>query len=158
MRHRIFLSLLALVTVALAAACGPRRPPGTEPPDTAHQPVNYFVRIERSGGMSYAITMSTDRVRRDSVDFVLPAWVPGQYGQLSNQVQAESFSVRDGRGNPVATRRIGSTRWRLYPDGEPYLSVAYEIVPDPPSEPLPFRTRLDLHSGYALGGGLFGAL
>ncbi|HUF89766.1 MAG TPA: PDZ domain-containing protein, partial [Gemmatimonadota bacterium] len=47
---------------------------------------------------------------------------------------------------------------RLYPDGEPYLSVAYEIVPDPPSEPLPFRTRLDLHSGYALGGGLFGAL
>jgi predicted metalloprotease with PDZ domain len=66
--------------------------------------------------------------------------------------------VQDGRGDPVSTRRISATRWRLYPEGAQYLSVGYQIVPDPPSEPLPFRTRLDLHSGYALGSGLFGYL
>lgn len=157
MRPSLVLRLLALAVVVLGA-CGPRRPPGTEPPETARQPVNYFVRVARGGAPAYLITVSTDRVRRDSVDFFLPAWIPGQYGQLSNLVQAESFTVRDGSGDPVATRRIGSTRWRLYPKGEQYLSVAYEIVPDPPSEPLPFRTRLDLHAGYALGGGLFGTL
>jgi predicted metalloprotease with PDZ domain len=150
--------LLALLIVVGIAACGPRRPPETMPPETARQPVNYFVRIARSGSDAYDVSMTTDRVRRDSVDFVLTSWVPGQYGPLSSQIQAESFSVRDGRGDPVATRRISGTRWRLYPDGEQYLSVTYQIVPDPPSEPLPFRTRLDLHAGYALGAGLFGYL
>ncbi|HET9334501.1 MAG TPA: PDZ domain-containing protein [Gemmatimonadota bacterium] len=151
--------LFAIVAVVVVAACGPRRPPPeTIPAETARQPVNYFVRIARSGSDAYDISMTTDRVRRDSVDFVLTSWVPGQYGPLSSQVQAESFSVRDGRGDPVATRRISATRWRLYPDGEEYLTVAYLIVPDPPSEPLPFRTRLDLHAGYALGAGLFGYL
>lgn len=149
--------VLALCAATALAACGPRRPPGTIP-DTARQPVNYFVRVERTGALRYDLSMTADRVRRDSVDFVLPSWVPGQYGPLSSQIQAESFSVRDGRGDPVATRRISATRWRLYPDEEQYLSVAYQIVPDPPSEPLPFRTRLDLHAGYALGAGLFGFL
>ncbi|HET6637390.1 MAG TPA: PDZ domain-containing protein [Gemmatimonadota bacterium] len=151
-----------LLTVALlaglGAACGPRRPPETGLPDTARQPVNYFVRVQMSGGMRYDISLTTDRVGRDSVDFALPTWLPGQYGPLSSQVQAESFSVQDGHGDPVSTRRISATRWRLYPEGEQYLSVGYQIVPDPPSEPLPFRTRLDLHSGYALGSGLFGYL
>jgi predicted metalloprotease with PDZ domain len=124
----------------------------------ARQPVNYFVRVQLSGGMRYEISLTTDRVGRDSIDFALPTWVPGQYGPLSSQVQAESFSVQDGRGDPVSTRRISGTRWRLYPEGAQYLSVSYQIVPDPPSEPLPFRTRLDLHSGYALGAGLFGYL
>ena len=142
----------------LGVACGPRRPPETGLPDTARQPVNYFVRVQVSGGMRYDISLTTDRIGRDSLDFVLPSWVPGQYGPLSSQVQAESFSVQDGRGDPVSTRRISGTRWRLYPEGAQYLSVAYQIVPDPPSEPLPFRTRLDLHSGYALGAGLFGYL
>jgi len=158
MRLRSSLRLLALSAVVLGAACGPRRPPETEPPETARQPINYYVRLARTGAAVYGITLQTDRVGRDSVDFVLPAWIPGQYGELANQVQAESFSVRDGHGDPVPTRRISAIRWRLYPDGEQYLSVAYEIVPDPPSEPLPFRTRLDLHAGYALGGGLFGTL
>ncbi|HJU87688.1 MAG TPA: PDZ domain-containing protein, partial [Gemmatimonadota bacterium] len=116
------------------------------------------VRVQVSGGMRYDISLTTDRVGRDSVDFALPTWVPGQYGPLSSQVQAESFTVQDGRGDPVSTRRISATRWRLYPEGAQYLSVGYQIVPDPPSEPLPFRTRLDLHSGYALGSGLFGYL
>ena len=150
--------LLFAVLAGLAAACGPRQPPETGLPDTARQPVSYFVRVQLSGGMRYEVSLTTDRVGRDSVDFALPTWVPGQYGPLSSQVQAESFSVRDGRGDPVSTRRISGTRWRLYPEGEQYLSVAYQIVPDPPSEPLPFRTRLDLHSGYALGSGLFGYL
>jgi len=150
--------LLALLGLAVLAACGPRRPPDALPPDTARQPVNYFVRIARAGVDAYDVSMTTDRVRRDSVDFVLASWVPGQYGPLSSQIQAESFSVTDGRGDPVATRRISDTRWRLYPDGQQYLSVAYQIVPDPPTEPLPFRTRLDLHAGYALGAGLFGYL
>ena len=150
--------LVPALLAGLAAACGPRQPPGTELSDTARQPVSYFVRVQLSGGMRYDVSLTTDRVGRDSVDFALPAWVPGQYGPLSSQVQAESFSVRDGRGDPVSTRRISGTRWRLYPEGEQYLSVAYQIVPDPPSEPLPFRTRLDFHSGYALGAGLFGFL
>ena len=150
-------SLLALLTLVLVAACGPRRPPETLP-ETARQPVGYFVRVELTGTLRYDVSLTTDRVRRDSVDFVLPSWVPGQYGQLSSQVQAESFSVRDGRGDPVATRRISGTRWRLYPEGAEYLSVAYQILPDPTSEPLPFRTRIDLHSGHALGAGLFGFL
>ncbi|HEY7472292.1 MAG TPA: PDZ domain-containing protein [Gemmatimonadota bacterium] len=149
--------VVALAALAAIAACGPRRPPETLP-ETARQPVGYFVRIDRTGALRYEVSLTTDRVRRDSVDFVLPSWVAGQYGQLSSQIQAESFSARDGRGNPVATRRISGTRWRLYPDGAEYLSVAYQILPDPPSEPLPFRTRLDSHAGYALGAGLFGTL
>ena len=150
--------LIVALLAGLVAACGPRRPPETGPPDTGRQPVNYFVRVQVSGGMRYDVSLTTDRVGRDSVDFALPAWVAGQYGPLSSQVQAESFSVQDGSGDPVSTRRISATRWRLYPGGEQYLSVGYQIVPDPPSEPLPFRTRLDLHSGYALGAGLFGYL
>jgi predicted metalloprotease with PDZ domain len=151
------LRLAVPVALLAFAACGPRRGPEVLP-ETARQPVGYFVRIDRSGTFRYSVSLTTDRVRRDSLDFVLPSWVSGQYGQLSSQLQAESFSVRDGRGDPVATRRISGTRWRLYPEGEEYLSVDYQILPDPETEPLPFRTRLDAHAGYALGAGLFGYL
>jgi predicted metalloprotease with PDZ domain len=149
---------LALFTIALIAACGGPPPPETGLPDAGRQPVGYFVRVELAGAMRFDISMTTDRVRRDSVDFVLPSWVPGQYGQLASQIQAESFSVRDGGGDPVSTRRISATRWRLYPEDTQYLSVAYQILPDPTTEPLPFRTRIDLHTGYALGAGLFATL
>lgn len=152
------LPAIAIIALVLSSACGPRRPQQGPLPVTARQPVGYFVRVERNGALRYDVSMSTDRVRSDSVDFILPSWVSGQYGQLSSQLQAENFSVRDGRGDPVATRRMSGTRWRLYPDDAEYLSVSYQILPDPPSEPLPFRTRLDLHAGYALGAGLFGYL
>lgn len=153
-RTAVFFLLLSL---ALIAACGPPPRPATHP-ETTRQPVGYFVRVELAGSMRFDVSMTTDRVGRDSVDFVLPSWVPGQYGPLASQVQAESFSVRDGGGDPVSTRRISATRWRLYPEGSQYLNVAYQILPDPLSEPLPFRTRIDLHAGYALGAGLFGYL
>ena len=139
-----------------ADALRTRRPP--EIARNRRQPVSYFVRVELRGALHYDVSMTTDRVRRDSVDFVLPSWVPGPVRSAREQIQAESFSVRDDRGDPVATRRISGTRWRLYPEDAQYLSVAYQIMPDPPSEPLPFRTRIDLHAGYALGAGLFGFL
>ena len=86
--------------------------------------MSYSYSPSRPATGAYDLSLTTDRVRRDSLDFVLPSWAPGQYGPLSSQVQLESFSVRDGHGDPIATRRISGTRWRLYPDGEQYLNVA----------------------------------
>ncbi len=147
--------LVAGIVAILAAGCA-SRPPG--PPPVPTSPINYYVRVVRAGVDRYDVSLAADRVRADSIDFVLPAWLPGRYTAGPEASTLENFSVRDGRGSAVATRRLGSNRWRLYPARADYLTIGYQIVPGPGPGPLAFRTLLDLEGGYSIGAGLFGYL
>ena len=147
-------ALPAAVALA-AAACDSRPPPAPERPAG---PINYYVRVARDGVDRYDVSLAADDVRRDSIDFFLPAWTPGAYGRDPDTATIENFSVRDGHGTPIATRRIGAKRWRLYPSGADYVTIGYQVIPGPGPGPLAFRTQLGLEGGYTLGAGLFGTL
>lgn len=161
--HPWFRALSALLAggalAAVAAACGGgavvRTPDGVAPGQNV---VAYYVRVARPGADRYEVTLAADGIRGDSLDFVLPAWAPGRYGIGPGRAIIENFVARDARGEPMATRRLGLTRWRLYPRRDGALTVGYLVVPGASTDPMPFRTRLDLHSGYATGAGLFGYL
>lgn len=120
--------------------------------------INYFVRVSGAGADRYQVALAADRIRADSLDFVLPTWIPGQYGIGPHRTIVESFSARDGEGQPVSSRRVGVASWRLYTRDVHYLGLSYEIVPGPTGVPLPFRTQLGLHYGYSPGAGLLGTL
>lgn len=141
--------------VLALAACASHAPPRQEAPRSA---VNYYVRLAQAGVDRFDVSVALDEVRRDSLDFVLPVWTPGELEPAVDGSAIENFSVRDGRGRPITTRRLGPTRWRIYPVDTSYLTVGYQVVPAAAAGPLPFRPRLGLHSGYALGSMLFGHL
>lgn len=147
-----------LAVLAIAAACAsPGVPEGNRRVPTP-ETVSYFVRMPRVGADRYEVSLAADRVRADSIDFALPAWIPGQYGIGPDRAIIESFAVRDGAGRPVETRRLGVASWRLYTEDVRYLAISYHVLPDPAVVPLPFRTQLDLHWGYSPAGGLLGTL
>ncbi|HUP01764.1 MAG TPA: PDZ domain-containing protein [Gemmatimonadota bacterium] len=152
----VTLAHLALALAALALAACASRPPAVR--ERPLSPVNYYVRVVRAGVDRYDVSIAADAVRRDSIDFVLPAWTPGSYGRDSGSATVENFSVRDGHGNPIATRRITGGRWRLYPAGIDYLTIGYQVLPGFGSGPLAFQTLLGLQGGYTLGAALFGHL
>lgn len=149
-------ALLLLAALPLAA-CGGRTeaPPGrVAEPAT---PVHYYVRLANPGATRYEVAIAVDRIRRDSLDFVLPAWVPGQYATRVPSA-AENFAARDGRGRPIPVRRLAVNAWRIYTETSDYVVVDYKILPGGPSEPLASRVQLDLSGGYAIGGALLGYL
>lgn len=143
----------AIVLVLLGCAA---QPPGTGERPARGVPVNYYVRVASPAAGAFDVTLAADDVRADSIDFVLPAWVPGRYGLGAGRTVIENFAARDDEGRPIASRRSGLTSWRLYPDRARYVTVSYRVVPGPVTVPLPFRTRLGIHGGYALGGALLG--
>lgn len=147
----------ALAMTILATGCASGGADGDRRVPTPSM-VNYFVRIPEAGADRYEVSLAADRIRADSIDFALPAWIPGQYGIGPDRMLVENFSVRDGEGTPVTFRRLGVASWRLYTRDVEYLAVSYQVVPDPDVVPLPFRTQLELHYGYSPGAGLFGAL
>ena len=150
-----FLPLLVLIAAAGLAGCARR---GAAPPGRIVEtgpPVNYYVRVASPGAIRYEVTVALERLRSDSVDFVLPAWVPGQYATRIPSV-AENFVARDGRGRPIPVRRLAVNVWRLYTETTDYVAVDYKILPGGPAEPLATRPQLDLHSGYAIGASLLG--
>ena len=147
-----------LALLALATGCASGGPPGDGGRVATPNTVNYFVRMPDAGADRYDVSLAADRLRADSIDFALPAWIPGQYGIGPDRTIVENFAVRDGKGRPVSFRRLGVASWRLYTRGVRYVTVSYRIVPDPDVVPLPFRTQLELHYGYSPGAGLLGTL
>ncbi|MBW3660303.1 MAG: PDZ domain-containing protein [Gemmatimonadetes bacterium] len=150
--------LRALVLLAVAVGCATGGPPDGDGRVPTAPTVDYFVRMAGAGADRFQVSLAVDRVRADSIDFVLPAWIPGQYGFGPDRTIVESFAARDGEGRPVATRRLGVASWRLYTRDVGYLALSYDVIPDPPVVPLPFRTQLELHYGYSPGAGLLGTL
>ncbi len=152
MRWSLLLAVLALV--ALPAACGR----GGAPPGRVVQPdspVNYYLRVHAPGSDRYQVSVAVDRLRRDSVDFILPAWIPGQYATRVPS-SAENFTARDGRNRPIPIRRIAVNAWRLYTQSTDYVALEYMITRGTQLEPLATRVQLDLHGGYAMGGAVLG--
>lgn len=146
----------ALLGAAVTVAGCASRPPVL--PSTPETPVNYYVRIDRAGERRFDVSMAVDELRADSIDFYLPAWIPGRYRAVSRP-EIESFSVREGHGEPVALRRLGSHRWRLYPAGANYITIGYRVAASEDAGPgRATATLLGLEGGYTLGAGLFGTL
>lgn len=148
----------ALVGMAIATGCASGGPPEGDVRVPTALTVNYFVRVAGAGADRYQVSLAADRIRADSLDFGLPAWIPGQYGIGPDRTVVENFSARDGEGRPVSSRRLGVASWRLYTRDVHYLALSYDVVPDPAVVPLPFRTQLGLHYGYSPGAGLLGTL
>ncbi len=65
------LSVLALALAGCAA-----RSVGTDVPST---PVNYYVRVERAKPDRFEVSVALDHIRGDSIDYVLPARIPGRF-------------------------------------------------------------------------------
>lgn len=158
MRLRLLVRLLCPPLVLLGLVhCASRAPRPERPPDDRSS-IHYYVRVEDPARSGFAITLAADRIRGDSLDFVLPTWTPGRYGLGVGRTVIENFTAEDGQGRHVPARRLDATSWRLYQEGERYVTISYEVVTGPASEPLPFRAQLDLRSGHALGANLFGTL
>jgi predicted metalloprotease with PDZ domain len=155
MRSVCRLLVFSLVVVAFAG-CGRRAaPPGRVVQPAG--PVNYYVRLTSPGAVRYEVTLAAERLPGDSVDFVLPAWLPGLYATRTPSVP-ENFAARDGRGRPIPIRRLAVNAWRLYTETTEYVSIDYKVVPGSPDEPLATRPQVDLHSGYAVAGTILGYL
>ncbi|MDX1623684.1 MAG: hypothetical protein R3199_06860 [Gemmatimonadota bacterium] len=154
---KIARTLMPLLAAIVLVGCGARAPRGDRPASQG-PPLGYVVRVAEAATAGYHVTLTAERLRRDSLDFVLPAWTPGRYGLGVGRPVVENFAARDGRGRPVPARRTGATSWRLYLEDDGFLTLSYRVVPGPESEPLPFRTQLGLRSGYALGAGIFGTI
>lgn len=143
---------VSLSVLALALAGCATRSVGTDVPTT---PVNYYVRVERAKPDRFEVSVALDHVRRDSIDYVLPAWIPGRFEPLE-PAPVEGFTVRDGHGEPVTARQLDANRWRVYPGGEKYLTIGYQVKNGAGEVPLAVAPRVDRRSGYALGASLFG--
>jgi predicted metalloprotease with PDZ domain len=155
MRSALRLVAFTVVVFALTGCARRVGPPGrvVEPAN----PVNYYIRLTSPGAARYEVTLATERVPGDSVDFVLPAWLPGLYATRTPSVP-ENFAARDGRGRPLPVRRLAVNAWRLYTETTDYVSIDYKVVPGSPAEPLATRPQIDLHGGYAVGATLLGYL
>ncbi len=144
--------VLGLGVLALALGGCAARSVGTDVPST---PVNYYVRVERAKPDRFEVSVALDHIRRDSIDYVLPAWIPGRFEPFE-PAPIEGFAARNGHGEPVTTRQIDANRWRLYPVGEKYVTVGYYVKNSQREVPLALGPRVDRRSGYALGASLFG--
>lgn len=147
-----------VVAAAVLAGCGrDGRPPRTTPTEKA-PPVQYYLRVPDPAADAFEITVTAEKVGGDSLDFVVPVWVPGRYASRGYGPVVTNFSARDGRNRPVPTRRITQGVWRLYIEDADYVATSYRVAPPAPraDEPLAFRPRIDLVGAYALGANVFG--
>lgn len=145
-------STIAMLAVTGCASRAPLRPPIPE------TPVNYYVRVDRATASGYEVSVAFDEVNADSIDFYLPAWTPGRY-VVDRRPEIESFSVREGHGEPIAMRRVDDRRWRIYPGQARYVTIGYRVPTGVDAGAgRAFATLLGLEGGYVTGAALFGTL
>lgn len=145
-----------VIAVALAGCGREVRAPGTSP--AVLPPVSYYLRVSAPAADAFEVTVTAERIRADSIDFLVPAWVPGRYASRGYGPLVGDFSARDGGNRPVRTRRISEGGWRLYVGRADYVAVEYTVTPPPEQarEPLAFRPRIDLAGAYTMGANVFG--
>ena len=88
----------------------------------------YTLHASEPSGHRVPFTILLDGVQEETVDLVLPSWVPGSYHIVDYVRGFRGLSARqEPEGGPLTVERVDKARWRVRTDGAQRVRVDYTV-------------------------------
>jgi predicted metalloprotease with PDZ domain len=87
----------------------------------------YTVRMENPEWHFFQVQLTCKGVKKDFIDFKMPAWTPGYYQKMDYGKNLERFSVTDETGKELKWEKINDNTWRVSSKNSSTVKLAYEI-------------------------------
>jgi len=92
--------------------------------------LKYSVSMERPADRMFNVTLDCRRLRSDTIDFIMPAWMPGYYQMMEYSGNVRNFSVKTSRGKDVPFIKTDTNTWRVISERNNSLTISYDVYSD----------------------------
>lgn len=119
-------------------SCAPRVLP--PPPET----LSFVVSLEHPEARLCHVDFHCGGLKKGTHDFIMPAWMPGDYRMQNYAKNVTNFTARDAAGRALAWAKADTNTWRVQSGGASALTVSYDVIPGQAAA----QTSLSENSGF----------
>lgn len=92
--------------------------------------LKYSVSIDRPADRVFKVTLDVSGLSSDTIDFIMPAWMPGYYQIMDYAKNVRNFSVKTNKGKDVTFTKPDSSTWRVITNTNSSLLISYDVYSD----------------------------
>jgi predicted metalloprotease with PDZ domain len=120
-RHpRVARILSCLLFSALAVGIAFAGPP-------AGQKIAYIIDVRRPAGHMFDVSITVEGVRTSTLDFSMPAWLPG-YSKIQDFAKnVQEFIADDGAGKRLSFSKVDKQTWRVSRGASHVIRASYRV-------------------------------
>jgi predicted metalloprotease with PDZ domain len=113
--------------------------------------LSYTVKMDNPEWHFFHVNLSCKGIKKDFIDFKMPAWTPGYYQKLDYAKNLQQFKATDVAGKELKWEKAGDNIWRVYSKNAD-INLSYEIKTERPFVATPY---VDETRAYILPAGVF---
>jgi predicted metalloprotease with PDZ domain len=112
-----------LLPAFLLTSCAPRALP---PP---RETLSFVVSMDHPENRLCHVEFHCEGLAGGRHDFIMPAWMPGDYRMQNYARSVTNFTAADAAGRTLTWVKADTNTWRVQSDGVSTLTVSYDIIP-----------------------------
>src|SRR6185436_16630904 len=112
----------------------------------------YTVKMDNPGLHFFHVQLSCKGVKKEFIDFKMPAWTPGYYQKMDYGKNLEQLKATDERGKELKWEKINDNTWRVSSNNSNTVKLSYEIKTE---RPFVATAYLDETRAYILPAAVF---
>ncbi|GAB2824456.1 M61 family metallopeptidase [Ferruginibacter profundus] len=89
--------------------------------------LTFTVTMPHPETQQYHVTFKCEGIKKDSIEFKMPAWMPGYYQLLNYAGNVENFTVVNGDGNVLAWQKNSDNGWMVRSAKSAVLVISYDV-------------------------------
>jgi predicted metalloprotease with PDZ domain len=113
--------LLLLMALVLTSCASPVLPPG---PET----LSFVVSLEHPRDRLCHVDFHCAGLQGGTHDFIMPAWMPGDYRMMNYARNVTNFAARDDAGRALGWSKADTNTWRVQSGGAGSLTASYDVI------------------------------
>lgn len=146
MKHKIVWGILLPVIILLAVNAAPLH---AQPSVVS---LSFTVAAAHPETQRYQVTFHCTGIKKDSVVFKMPVWMPGYYQVMDYARNVENFSAVNGKGAALEFHKSSDNSWTVQTEQAKEIVITYEVKA---TVPFVATNYLDAQRGFIAPTGLF---
>jgi predicted metalloprotease with PDZ domain len=114
--------------------------------------ITYTVKMENPEWHFFQVQLSCRGIKKDFIDFKMPAWTPGYYQKLDYAKNVHQLKATDETGKELKLEKTADNTWRVFSNNANAVNISYEIKTERSFVATPY---IDDNRAYILPAGVF---
>ena len=114
--------------------------------------LDYTLSMNKPYSHYFEVDIKISNLDKSSINIKMPVWAPGSYLVRDFEKNVENLKANDGKGNPLAIKKVDKNTWHISTNNESIIDIKYKVYAFEKS----VRTSyLDASHGFVVGSSVF---
>jgi predicted metalloprotease with PDZ domain len=89
--------------------------------------LSFTVAMPHPETQRYHVTFQCEGIKKDSIEFKMPAWMPGYYQILNYASNVENFTVVNGAAKALSWQKSSANGWMVQSAKSAVIIISYDV-------------------------------